>query len=927
MAKIKTTVLLVILLGATSLQAQEADESYYSSQYNKIYKAYVREPNDVSNLLAMAMFYADTANPMQDFPMAMHFATEAESLYVAIIEDRDRYKEAKKLIKKNITVTLVRQTKQHVISRARRELASDEPISEALLNKYAEAFSNDPNTIRLIEGRRLQTRYLQTQKTNTLAAYRSFIENYGTTQEGEDATTEMNHLAASLVSDAKSEEEVDRILQGFLDMEPVRSAAISKKSAIAYAAVMENPSPKAYRDYLKKYPGSDGYSTVLNKMEDLLNLEFEKLHSARQYADFAIENPDNPLADEAISRLKKLITEKRDMEALKIYLAEFPLDVNYNDIYLQVFNWHTEEGNLAPVELFSKRFPDFPYTMALQDALTAARRFDSIDIPRHFEESNFNEWASKIYHLTGKKESFVALQRTLSGLIASAQWNKALQRIDYFNLSFEDVCVDEVNELRSILERPSDNRLTPTSIVRPAYDLTHPVMHPDGKHLFFCRSIDGQSHIQVATPTAGKKGTVWRSTGDIVFSNIVNSGIVIFSLFDGGDKMLIGNNGDIMIAELQNNNTWIVTETLPEPVNSPTSTEFDAYMLPDGSGLLFASDRSGGMNLQPSYAFFHGDNAVASDIYFAPIVNGKWGKPINLGININSPYMECSPVISDDLKTLYFITDGHGLGFGDIYYATRDNIDDWTSWSKAVNYGKEVNSGKNEKSISLAANSNKLLMCSNNEGRYGCSYIPLYHTLNTDFTRVEICANEVGFSAEIVEVASRKSISHPVSINQQSPWTGLLHTNQSYLVYSHQNGVFIPALLFTPSKNAIIRPNALSVSELLDMADQNLPLTLNGILFIKNSSSLETCSTMELDNLADFLLRSKTVGAELSCHVDGNDDAACFKLSQERADRVKQELVARGIHPDRIATSPYGNSQTKKGKAKTSISLTLHRLE
>lgn len=927
MSKIKTIIWLAALLIATTLSAQEIDKSQYSDQYNKLYKAFVREPNDVQNLLAMALFYADTANPMQDLSLAIRFANEAESLYVNILEDRDRYNEAKKLIKKKITIALVRQTKQNVIINARRELNNDETMSEDLLDKYAEAFSNDPRIMQLVESKRLQSRFQKAQETNTLDSYRSFIESYGSTQEGEEATKKMGLLAQSLIDNAKTEEEVDLRLKGFLDLEPIRIAAFRKKSTIAYNALMENPSPLAYREYIKKYPGSDGYSEVLAKMDESLNQEFERLNTPRQYADFAIENPDDPLADDALSRLKKLIIEKRDMEALQIYLDEFPLDVSYNDIYLQVFNWHTEEGNLAPIQLFSERFPDFPYKMALQDAINNAQRYDSINIPRHFAEKDFKDWASKIYYLTGKKESFVALQRTLSGFISSAQWGKALERIDYFNLSFEDNCIEEVAELRSLLEKPIDNRLSVKLVVRPAYDLTRPVMHPDGKKLFFCREIDGKSHIQMATPIPGKKGTVWRSTGDLSFNNIDNNGVEIFSLFDNGNKMLLGINGDIMIAEKQDNNSWTVIDTLPTPVNLPNVHDFDAYMLPDGSGMLFASDRSGGQNLQPSYAYFHGDHAVASDIYFAPYTNGQWGEPINLGININSPYMECSPVISNDLKTLYFITDGHGLGFGDIYYATRDNIDDWTSWSKSLNYGKEVNSSANEKSISMADAINSLLICNNSTGHYGCCSAPLYHTINADFTLVEISASSTDFTAEIVDLSSVKSMGHPFTINKQSSWSGLLHSDQSFLLYAHKPGFFIPATAFSPANNAKLTPQVYTANSLLDMADNDKPLTLEGILFHDGRSTFLDCSSKEIDHLADFLQHNLNVGAEIICHVEGNNDSDCFKLSQDRANKVKQELVTRGIHPDRIATSPYGNSQTKNRLAKTSISLTLHRLE
>ena len=915
----KRVLLLTVMLTSLAYCFAQADEDSYPRRYDKIYKAYIKQPNNVANMIDMAEFYADTLNPMRNYASAMKYISAAEEEFIAVIEDRDRYKEANRLMKKKITITQIRQTKRDIILITRNYLETEENLSESILDTYAQTFKDDAIARRIIDNRRIQLRYQQTLRENSLAAFKSFIQNYSATLEGEEAAKNMSVLASNIVASAKCESQVDSMLSGYLDMEPVQKAAFRRKSEIAYNNLLNNPSPQACRSFLTRYPGSDQYSNVLEHMERQLQNSFYQLKTPREFADFAHDNPDNPLAEKAISHLKTLITDYRDMEALHIYLDEFGLDVDYNDIYLQYYNWHTEEGNKSPLEQFAQQNPQFPYQIALNDELERAELFDTIDINFPFVEKDFKSWTSIIYHLTGKKESFVALQRTLQQFIAAKDWKKIPQRIDFFSICFEDHCVNEVAELRSIIERPAEQQLTYTPIVRPTYDLLHPVMHPDGKLIYYNRAVNGQTVIQCAQATATNKGTVWRSTGNINFVNIDNASITIFNLFDNGNKMLIGKDGDILVAE-NSDLGWLVSETLPEPVNSPYN-DFDAYMLPDGSGILIASDRPGGQNLQPSRSYFHGDTALASDIYFIPFRNNKWGKAVNLGINVNSPYMECSPYISDDLKTLYFVTDGRGgLGYGDIYYTTRDNTADWNQWNTPVNYGKEVNSGFNEISITPSADRNALIIGSNAHGRYGCYSATAAHTFNNELRTVTILSPSVGITFDIVDLKSQTIIEHS-SIQPDDSWSSSFFADKQYLLIPHCNGLLIPSIVFSPKQTTKIQPATYDIYALQSLADENQPLILNGVVFEPNRATLKSSALIEIKNLASFLKTKPDVAVEILSHVDGNDDSFCFNLSQSRAMEIKKLLTADGIDPDRVITSPYGNSMTKRNQADESTAI------
>ena len=94
----------ILLLFCAPAKAQETsgnDEAYYSKQYTQLYKQYVKEPENVAYNLALAEFYCDTLNPLRNYATAMKHITFAEKRYIAIVEDRDKYREVSKLIKKN----------------------------------------------------------------------------------------------------------------------------------------------------------------------------------------------------------------------------------------------------------------------------------------------------------------------------------------------------------------------------------------------------------------------------------------------------------------------------------------------------------------------------------------------------------------------------------------------------------------------------------------------------------------------------------------------------------------------------------------------------------------------------------------------------------------------------------------------------------
>ena len=915
---------LLFFLPAKTQEPTQQDDAYYAKQYAQLYKQYVKDPENVAHNLALAEFYSDTLNPQHNYPSAMKYISFAEKHYIVIIEDRDRFREVSKLIKKKITLNLVQQTKQYIIELGARELSDDTPLSDGMLDNYAEAFKEEPDILRLIDSKRMHTRFLLAKQANTLTAFKEIYITYPSTLESEASEKEMARLASEKIAAAQREEQVDSLLEGYLDVPAVKRTANARKSAIAYARLLVSPSPEAYHDFMRKYPGSDEYALVIDKMDDILEKEFALLSTPREYADFALENPDNPLAEKAMEKLKKMITDERDIRALKIYLEDFPLDVNYSDIFLLYYKWHTEEGNRAPIENFIKRYPSFPYRTTVEEDLAAADSREPYNVNMPFQEADFNSWKTKIYYLTGKKISFVALQRTLQQFIATKNWSKIPERIAFFDLSFDGECVEEIASLKAIVGAPDNKRITLTPMVLPAYDMMHPVLYPDGKHLYYNRMVDGTQVAYIAQLYENKNGNVWRAIGRVRFSNIENKGVSIYSFYDNGRKMLLGQNGNILTAEFHDS-VWVALQ-LPEPVNSPYY-DYDAFMLPDGSGILFASDRPEGYNMQPSRSNFHGDTALASDIYYVPFTNKGWGQPLNLGFHVNSQYMECSPSISSDLKTLYFITDGRGgLGYGDLYYTTRDNTDDWLHWATPTNYGKEVNTGFNEYSAVLDNDEKTLILCSNAKGRYGCYRIPAIHNSNNQFKNIQIKSLEVGFTVDIYDLSNNKQLVSQQTIEQNGSWSSSLYANKQYALLSHCDGLFMPGIQFSPGKIQQLTPTAYEARQLIEMTASGQALPLPCIVFESGTEALTPISNTEIAHLSDFLKRHPSLSVEFDVHVDGDDDAKCFNLSHARGQEIKKALVYSGIEEGRVIISGYGNSLTKQHKATTSVAVRFREL-
>ncbi len=126
-------------------------------------------------------------------------------------------------------------------------------------------------------------------------------------------------------------------------------------------------------------------------------------------------------------------------------------------------------------------------------------------------------------------------------------------------------------------------------------------------------------------------------------------------------------------------NQWSFSQSIdsasPGAVNSGTFNP-SACLSPDQRTLYFSSSRAGGLG--------------GLDIYKISISDsGKWGKPVNLGANINTEYDEDAPFIHSDDSTMFFSSKGHNTMGG--YDVFMSKMDTGSNWGVPTNMGYPIN--------------------------------------------------------------------------------------------------------------------------------------------------------------------------------------------------------------------------------------------
>jgi outer membrane protein OmpA-like peptidoglycan-associated protein len=207
----------------------------------------------------------------------------------------------------------------------------------------------------------------------------------------------------------------------------------------------------------------------------------------------------------------------------------------------------------------------------------------------------------------------------------------------------------------------------------------------ESKYLF-AATIEAASGQEITAKTDDKSIGIKKNIRIINLGPVVNWKGLDYAptvSADGRTLFFVSNRPGSKL-NLENNEShdfWAAKKSHPldtvfqKPYNIDTTTnwgELGVNTIRNEGAASIAADRQ--------TLFFTGcnrpDGLGKCDIYRTEIQGDKWGKPINLGRNVNSKYWDSQPSISPDKKRLYFVSNRpgpHGDDNFDIWYSDWDD--------------------------------------------------------------------------------------------------------------------------------------------------------------------------------------------------------------------------------------------------------------
>ncbi|MES2487145.1 MAG: OmpA family protein [Bacteroidota bacterium] len=349
----------------------------------------------------------------------------------------------------------------------------------------------------------------------------------------------------------------------------------------------------------------------------------------------------------------------------------------------------------------------------------------------------------------------------------------------------------------------------------------------------------------------------------------------------------------------------ILTKKKPAPFNSTDYSVGQPAVSADGNWLFFVSDMPGGFG--------------GTDIYRAPLYNdGNIGRPINLGVTINTHGNEMFPFATAD--ALYFSSNGHyGLGGLDVFISKMEadaltspqNNKEGNIFSLPQNLGRPINSNRDDFSYILSVDGTYGYLSSNRAGGKGDDDI-YYFSKDTECGRL--------IAGRVTNPKSGQPVAG-VEIKAQAE--GKLYTDTSKADGSYS--ITVPCNVqvslieaakpgYAPTK---VDPDGNGNFDMIGFGDLvkqrgNIELIdINPIYFDFDQYYITPQAAAELDKVVFVMEKFPDVVIKIESHTDsrGKDDYNLY-LSDDRAKSTYSYIISKGIDPKRIeSVKGYGETR------------------
>ena len=290
-----------------------------------------------------------------------------------------------------------------------------------------------------------------------------------------------------------------------------------------------------------------------------------------------------------------------------------------------------------------------------------------------------------------------------------------------------DVYIAHCNNAKKYIATPIDVKIDNLgAAINSKYDEQTPCISADGKKLVFNTRRpemtdspmdvegDGKYFQDIFISNWDTINKKWSQAEDVPGNVNTPAHDACTSISPDGKQIFIYKNdvndnesrgGDVFVSKVVNNK-WKTPEALGKPINS-SYWEGGACISPDGKTLYFISERKGGYG--------------RADIWMVKrISKTEWGKPVNLGPEINSEFDEVGAFLAPDGKTLFFSSNGKAsMGSYDVFKSTLEG----DKWGKPVNIGYPINTVHKDGPLVISADAQTAYFASERLGGLGESDI------------------------------------------------------------------------------------------------------------------------------------------------------------------------------------------------------------
>ncbi len=405
----------------------------------------------------------------------------------------------------------------------------------------------------------------------------------------------------------------------------------------------------------------------------------------------------------------------------------------------------------------------------------------------------------------------------------------------------------------------------------------------------FLVSKDRKGKWSVPVPVEGGVNTI-DGEGSAV---LVNGGATMYYT---GCKQIEGANTGCKIYKSKKSGKGWSEPKIEEIINDSSISVGHPAITKDELTLYFVSDGE----------FFNKKGKGGKDIWKCtrPTPTGRWGKPVNMGNEINTKGDEMFPFVRED-GILFFASDGlPGMGGLDIFKAVKEG----NAW-KVTNLRPPINSYAHDFGITFYEDQEVGYFTSSrkkSDDLYSLKKPSLIFTLKGKVTNSQ---TDEALADASVKLTSPSGYESEIKSASDGTFVFNLEPKTDYTVTGSKKDF----LMARVSESTKPYKSSKTLEVILDLPPIRSTFELPNIEYDVADTTLREESKVSLDKLVELLNVNSNITIELSANTDfrGGDDYN-QKLSRGRANSVVHYLISKGIKKDRLTAVGNGERNPKK---------------